>query len=310
MAVTFNEFTFPSASGCNTLVGGVWQDDAKKPAAVVQLSHGMCEYIGRYDDFARYLVSCGYAVIGHDHLGHGKSAKTADELGYFAKKDGYKLVVEDVHTVTKMANELFPDTPVFLFGHSMGSFIATAYVAKYGSLLKGAVISGTGGPNPILGIAVFITDITKLFRGERHRSKFIDNLGFGSYCKKIENPNTPKDWLTRDTAIVDKYVRDPFCTYLFTASAFRDLFKMLGAATDKKLPASVPSDLPLFYIAGKDDPVGNYGEGPTIMAERMKAAGKNATLRLYDDMRHECHNELGHEGVYKDIADFVANNLK
>lgn len=310
MAVQFSEFTFESASGCNTLTGGIWCTD-EKPKAVVQLVHGMCEYIGRYDAFARFLAEKGMAVIGNDHLGHGKSAGTAGELGFFAKKDGYALVVEDVHSITVTAQKKWPDTPIFMLGHSMGSFIAQAYLGKYGSELSGAVISGTGGPNPILGAAMLIVNTTALFRGEHYRSAFIDNLAFGSYCKRIPDSHSAKDWISSDREIVNKYTRDPYCMYTFTASAFRDLFRMIKASTDKALPERIPKQLPILYIAGTEDPVGDYGKGPRIMADRMKNAGiEDVELKLYEGMRHETLNEVGKQQVYDDVLGFIEGHIQ
>ena len=311
MSVGFTEFRFPSASGCNTLRGGIWLGDAAKPRAALQLIHGMCEHIDRYDSFARYLAENGFVVYAHDHLGHGKSIEKPDQKGFFADKDGWQLVVEDAHTVTQKIRSDYPELPVFMLGHSMGSFILEGYLAKYGEGISGAIVSGTGGPNKAVGPALALCGMIGFFNGKKHYSKFIDDLAFGKYCERIQNAATDKDWLSRDPETVQKYVDDPLCGFLFTVSGYGDLFRMIRAATDPQLPSRIPKELPMLYIAGKEDPVGNYGEGPQIMYARMRDAGiKDVALKLYDGMRHETLNEVGREQVYADLLKWLNAHME
>lgn len=308
--IKVKHFTVPSGNGTSMLHTVMWGDSNSEPKAVLQIIHGMCEYIERYDDFARYMAGHGFVVFGHDHVGHGKTAKSDIELGFFAEKDGWKLLVDDSYRVTEEIKRNYPDLPIFVLGHSMGSFVLENYLAKYGDKISGALVSGTGGSNPLGGVGIGLTKVMQKFKGSHYRSRFVDNMGFGSFCKNIENPRTAKDWLTHDTAIVDKYCADPMCMYLFTLSGYRDLFLLLKNATRKGWENEVPKQLPVIYFAGIEDPVGNYGKGVTEMYDRLKASGqKDISIKLYNGMRHETLNEVGHEAVYEDLLNWIEKRV-
>jgi alpha-beta hydrolase superfamily lysophospholipase len=301
----YSEGFYGSADGKSRIAYFIWSPETV-PAGIIQISHGMNEYIGRYSDFALFLVSHGYVVCGNDHIGHGKSAGNDDDIGYIPRRGGADALVKDVHTLTKTIKEKFPGLPVFLLGHSMGSFIARLSISKYGSELAGAVISGTGGPGQPTGLGKFVSRLAGLTGQGRKRSKLIDKMAFGSYLKKMGNGASKFAWLTRDENIVDKYTKDKYCNSIFTADGFYTLFDMLGRVSVKKWSGTVPGTLPVLLVSGDTDPVGNYGKGPQIVYSRLKAAGVgDLTLKLYPGMRHEVLNETGRQQVYQDILDWI-----
>ena len=301
------EYAFGSTTGLADIFIRSWAPaDSSKVKAIFQIAHGMAEHGERYEDFAKYLVAEGYAVFANDHIGHGKSVATDDDLGYFGERDGWLAFVNDTKLLTDLAKNEYPDKPVILFGHSMGSFIARSYAEKFGGDLAGAVFCGTSGTNPAAGVAIKLADVIAKIKGSRHRSEFINKVAFGAFNKRIEKVRTPYDWLSRDEAQVDKYIADDYCGFLFTAVGYRDMSAVLHSVSSKSWYTNLPFVLPMLLIAGKMDPVGNYGKGIEQVFRDLKATGhKNVTMKLYDDDRHEILNELDKEVVYKDVADWA-----
>lgn len=306
-----SDLSYPSKNGVDTIRAYLClPDEPIKPIAILQLSHGMCEYFERYEWFCEFLCNNGVIVCGNDHLGHGNSAKTPDDLGYFAKKDGWKFLAEDVFTLTELVKKQYPDLPVFLLGHSMGSFIARAYLNAHGGELAGAIICGTAGKNPMSGIGKMVTKLISAFKGDRYRSAFAKNLADKGRLDRCSEKRTQNDWLTKDTAIVDKYCTDPLCNYTFTVSAYYDLIKILDFINSPKGVANVPKDLPIFLISGTDDPVGEYGKGPAQTLSLLESAGcTRVSIKLYDGDRHELLNELDRTRVARDILDFIQGRI-
>ena len=299
---------FNSADGKNTVSGWIYIPDMT-PIAVVQISHGMCEYLARYEPFIQDLLELGFVVCGHDHIGHGASSRP-EEYGYFGAKNGCQNLVEDLHTMTMMVKRAYPDLPFFLFGHSMGSFIARLYSAKYNDCLTGAIFCGTGGPDPMAAMGIVACSITSLFCGRMYRSKKLDQLAFGKFNRKIENPRTSKDWLTRKPEIVDRYLADPQCTFLFTASGYKDLSKLSFSANKKSWFRGIDPDLPILLVAGEADPVGNYGIGVKEVYQNLKTAGvRDVSLKLYPDARHELVNERNYQTVFSDLTNWLFDHI-
>jgi len=271
----------------------------------------MAEHGERYEDFAKFMAGKGYAVFVNDHIGHGKSMKNYEERGYFGARDGWLGFVNDAKTLTDLAREKYPDRPVILFGHPMGSFIARSYCEKFGDQLTGAIFCGTSGKNPLAGIAISLADFIASVKGDMHRSQFINKMAFGTFNKRIENPKTEFDWLSRDEEQVDKYMKDDYCGFLFTAVGYRDMSTILHKVSGKSWYQNLPTDLPMFLIAGQMDPVGDYGKGVQQVLRDLRRTGhKEATIKLYKDDRHEILNELDKEQVYADIADWCDALLK
>ncbi len=298
----------PSSDGVHMLHVVVWE--TKEPKAIVQISHGMVEFIERYEEFARYLNGRGFLVVGNDHLGHGKTAGCEEDLGYFCDAKS-EAVVTDLYRVTKKIKKEYPSLPLFMFGHSMGSFMERRYLMTYEDELAGAVIEGTGRQLPhILFTAKLINGIVGVLKGERHRSNLMKNLAFGTYNKRIKNLRTQNDWLTRDEKIVDMYNAHAHCIFTFTVNGNKTLFDALTFIQKKDNIAKLPKELPIFIIAGGQDPVGDYGKGVIDIYKSYKKVGvKDITLKLYEEDRHELLNELDREAVYEDVANWLESKL-
>ena len=202
--ITENEYTFTSANGSTPIHVREWVPDCDINA-VVQISHGICEYAGRYAPFARYLASKGFVVVANDHLGHGQSVLSEEDLGYFGPLGSWETVVADIEQLRRLTAEKWPESPYFLLGHSMGSFLARTWLIRHPEVeLAGVILSGTGQPAaPVLAAGRMLCDADVLKNGPRHRSLDIYGMAFGSYNKKIEPRRSPYDWLTRDEAVVD-----------------------------------------------------------------------------------------------------------
>ena len=282
----------------------------QNPRAMVQISHGMCEYFLRYEGFAEYLASHGFIVFGHDHLGHGSSAATPEDLGFTASKGGAGMLIEDVHSLSLEMKAQYPHLPLFLFGHSMGSFISRAVMEIYGEDYAGSVICGTGGPETPAAAGKALASLLIKLKGERHRSAFLRGVAFAGYNKKYEKGCDKNAWLTRDTAVVEKYNADPLCAYTFTLRGYRDLFRLVEHVSREEWAKKYPAELPTLVISGEMDPVGSWGKGVRAVADRLQKAGvKDVTLTLYPEMRHEILNELGREQVWSDIEQWMEKKL-
>lgn len=305
-------FTFDSENGVKIFYYKWSPDDGVKPLAAVQIAHGMAEHAARYERFAEYLAAAGYIVYANDHRGHYKSAGRLDNTGFFAENDGWKLAVNDLHTLTGIIKKENMGLPVYLFGHSMGTFLFRNYLYIYSNEeLKGVVLSGTGGNPGILGkVGVMIAKVEKSLKGPRHRSSLLNGLSFGSFNKPFRPNRTDFDWLSRDQAEVDKYVADPYCGFVCTTSFFVD---MLGGIIDIHKPENVnktPKTLPVYFFAGEKDPVGNFSRGVTEVFNMYKNAGlKDVTCKFYKDGRHEMLNELNRDEVFADVKHWLDSHL-
>ncbi len=303
MPVLKEEFTFPSVVGDADIHAISWKPEG--PAkAVLQLVHGMAEYIDRYDGMARWFAEHGIAVYGNDHLGHGLSVNDKYPLGYFGTNNDKGFVFrDDAKQLTDIAKEQNPGVPVVLFGHSMGSFVARTYIAKYGDGLKAAVICGTAGPNPAIGAAKLATALfTKT--SPHADGKIMNSLAFGSYNKRTDK-RTGFDWLSVNEKNVDVYIDDPLCGFLFSNQGFRDLITLNDYICQDECIAGAPADLPLFFIAGSEDPVGEYGKGVQWTYEAYQKGHTDVQMKLYEGKRHEIHNEEDGEVVYQDVLNFI-----
>lgn len=278
--------------------------------AIFPIAHGMAEHKERYDEFCSFMAENGYAVMAYDHIGHGESVNSDEELGFFGARAGWRNLIEDVNSVIEFAKGEFGNKPVILFGHSMGSFIARAYTKKYGIKLAAAVFCGTSGANPAAGIAVRIADAVAKSKGDTYRSEFINTLAFGAYNKKIKPARTDFDWLSTVEEEVDKYVADKYCGFLFTACGFRDLFTLLKSVSDKSWYKGIRKELPMLLISGDADPVGEYGKGVRQVYKELKNTGHEKTsLKLYPGDRHEILNEADRQTVMEDILAWCDKQL-
>ena len=303
------EFTFLSSDGKTRLHAMQWLPEGT-PRAVLQISHGVAEHIGRYDGFARYLNEQGLAVVGHDHLGHGGSIRTKDDYGFFAQPDGNRAVLADLHAMTVHTKELYPGVPYFLLGHSMGSFYARQYLCEYGRELDGAIIMGTGfQPKALVKTAKTLCRVLAVFHGWHYRSSLVANLSFMGYNKGLEG-RTTHDWLNRDQAEVDKYLAEERCTFTFTLNAYYSMFSGILRLHDPAFLARMPKDLPLLFLSGDADPVGEQGKGVRRAIQSLKDAGVlNIESIFYPGARHELLLETNKLEVFADIAAWLDKQL-
>lgn len=297
------EFTFLSSDGKTQLHGIEWLPAEREPIAVLQISHGVAEYIGRYDAFARFLNEQGVAVVGHDHLGHGLSVTENGTPVYFGDGNTWQTVVDDIYVLHTRLKERWPDLPHILMGHSMGSFLARTYLIRYPGTVQAAIIMGTGwqGSMTITG-GLAIADLLAM-RSPCATSDFVTKLAFGSYCKNIKPLRTPFDWLSVDTENVDAYIADPMAGQDTTVGLFREMLK--GFRFNQKFSNLDKMDgrTPILLISGKADPVGDYGGGVQQTYTEFKRSGvADCTVKLYPELRHEILNEKAHrDEVFGDI---------
>lgn len=281
-------------------------DEGVQVKGIVQIAHGMAETAARYEGFAKSLTNEGFIVYANDHRGHGKTAVQVEKLGDLGE-DGFNSMVENMHELNQRIKEENHNLPIFLFGHSMGSFLTQRYICLYGSELKGAIISGSSGKQGItIDIARLIAkgEIKKI--GRAGKSNKLDKLSFGSYNNSFKPNRTAFDWLSRDNEQVDKYIDDPFCGTVFTAGFFYDFLGGLKSIADNKEIKKVPKDLPIYIFSGAKDPVGKNGKGVLKLVKTYSEHGVvDLTYKLYEDGRHEMLNETNKEEVIEDVIKWL-----
>jgi alpha-beta hydrolase superfamily lysophospholipase len=308
----YESFRFDSAVDKKSIAAYSWTA-VEKPIGVVQILHGMGEHATRYDDFANYLNGKGYLVFAEDHRGHGATAGDMAEYGYIGK-NGFSMTVEDAKTLSDIVKQKYPGLPLIILGHSYGSFLAQEYVIRYAKSIDGVIFSGSAAMHSrvmTLRAGMILSEIIAIFRGDRTKSKFIDNLAFGSYSKNLVNPLTKYDWLTTDKAIVDMYVSDEYCGGIFPLNFYVYFFGGLIKIANKNRVAKIRSDLPIMIASGVDDPVGGYGKFATELQKWYTDAGiTDITFKLYPGMRHEIINETDRAKVYTDLAEWLDEHLR
>lgn len=304
------DFYFDSRDGEHKIHAIRWIPE-ERPVCIVQIVHGMSEYIDRYDEFAGYLADKGIMVVGDDHLGHGKSVRAGEKYGYFCKEDAPTVLVRDEHRLKKMTQEQYAGVPYIILGHSMGSFITRNYLFRYGTGIDGAIIVGTGMQSKaVLLCARILAGIDGALFGADHVSKFVDKIAFGVYNKKIKSPKTPFDWLSRNEDNVRKYIDDPMCGFIFTANGFQTLFRLIRNLHDEEKLKRMPRSLPVFFLSGEDDPVGDYGRSVERVYKSFQELGmENVQMKLYPDDRHEILNEVDREDIYGDIYRWILQRI-
>lgn len=301
-----SEFYYNSSDGKTKIHAIKWVPE-NEIKAIIQISHGMLEHIERYEDFAEYMAEHGVLVAGNDHIGHGSSILDEDGRGYFGKKDGNKVLIEDMHTLMCILKNEYPDNCYFILGHSMGSFLTRQFVMYYGSEIDGAIISGTGQqPLGLIKLGMLITKIIAYFKGWSYRSKFVNFLAIGGNNNKFKPARTKFDWLTRDNDIVDDYISDERINFIFTLNGFYNMFNGMIRMNDTEKLKHIPKKLPMIFLSGENDPVGRFGKDVVKAFNIYKELGlSNVLMKLYIGDRHEILNELGREQIYEELLMWI-----
>lgn len=288
----------------------IW-DDVEGPKGILQLSHGMAEHIKRYEPLALYLNERGWIVAGHDHRGHGDTAGSVKDLGVLADSDGWTKLVDDLHLVTDALHERYSELPIYLMGHSMGSFALRHYLGIYGDLIKGAIICGTGQNASWLNqMALFLAKWESNRKGRRHPSTLMTNLSFGKFNKAFAPNETEFDWLSRDKVEVFKYIEDPYCGATFSSGFYEDFLGGLLIVGSSSHIEKVPKHMPILFISGTADPLSEGGKAIEKVANLHKMAGvKDVEVHLFKEARHELTNEINRIEVYQTIYDWLEHRF-
>lgn len=305
-----SEYYFTSSNGVNQIHTILWEPEEVR--AILQISHGMAEYIERYEPFAEFMTKHGILVVGNDHMGHGKSVKAAADRGYFAKENASEKVVEDLHEVTLRTRQEYPDLPYFLLGHSMGSFMARRYLMTYGEELNGALILGTGNqPDYVIAAGKISVKLISLIKGEHYRSKLVEEGSFAGYNKRFLPANTGLEWLSRNSENLDAYRKDEACGFIFTLNGYKTIFETLTYIKNKQNIQNIPKNLPIVFLSGAEDPVGNYGKAVNALYHQYRFSGiQDVKIKLYKDDRHEILNETDRPQVYHDILKWMRKHME
>ncbi len=309
MAIVKKEAYFNSSTGVNKIRTLIWSDTEVEPIAILQIAHGVCEHIGRYEDFAIFLASQGYIVCGNDHIGHGKSVEYEADLGFTAEKDGYRRFVDDMHILYNIMHKRYPNLPYFMFGHSMGSLCARVYAATFGSELSGLIICGTAQVPVDVNFTIdYISKVVDKF-GPRTVNHFVASMLNKVSSIQIKDKESDLDWLSVNKENVENYKNDPLCGQELSLAGVRDLAAIGILASDKTWASSLPSELPVMIISGALDPVGMNGKGPIDCADSLSAVGIEPLVIIYPCCRHEILNEDSKERVYNDVIGFMSDVL-
>lgn len=280
-----------------------WMPEVK-PIATIQIIHGMAEYIARYDEFAKYLTTLGYVVIGHDHLGHGESITANQRHGYFGQGDSVCLVLEDIHQVCQWIEERYSELPHFILGHSMGSFALRNYLQSYQPDISGAILMGTGKQATLMPFALSLTAKLNKMKPKR-KNKWVDHFAFGSFNKLFPEPSS-FNWLSKNQENVTQYENDPLTGFTFTNNGFYTLFRLVNQANQVGWADNIQKKLPLLIISGEQDPVGDFGKGPRRVAKQLAESGvKDVSLVLFSTLRHEILLETEKNEVYQAISQWI-----
>lgn len=304
------EFMFPSCDQKTALHAVEWLPEGS-PRAVLQISHGVSEYILRYGNFAAFLTARGFAVVGNDHLGHGQSVAPRAPRLYFGPAGSWNTVVDDIYALRCLEDRKFPSLPYFLLGHSMGSFLVRTYLIRYPGTVDGAILMGTGQMSPALvaaGRAIAAVESCRV--GEKNSSPVIQKLAFETYNKGFAPNRTVFDWVSSDDAAVDDYAADPNCGETPSVGLFRDMLEGIAFITKQSNVEQMDRDVPVLFVSGGEDPVGERGKGVMRAYQSFHRAGvRDLTVKIYPGARHEILNDTCRMEVYRDLAAWLLARL-
>ena len=305
-----NDITFLSSNKKTNIHAIICQPKNGQFTRIIQIIHGMCEYIERYLPFIEYLATKGFIVVGHDHLGHGQSIKNPDDLGYFGEPNPNDLLIQDIHSLRKIIVKKYPNLPYFMCGHSMGSYLLRQYICTYSKGLAGIIILGTGYMSPCESLlALGFINVLSCFKGIKHKSNLTKKISFelGPYSKyDHQKKDLNNSWISRDPEIVKKYYEDKNCQFDFTLNGYYGLVQSIRYSCDPSNVAKIKKDIPILFVSGDCDPVGNNGEGVRKSYEIMKLIGSvDVSMKLFMGCRHEVLNELNKDEVYEYILNWI-----
>lgn len=306
------ELKLLSSNGHNVLRVKIWEKEGISYCGILQISHGMQEHVDRYDEMACYFAGNGYIVVANDHLGHGRTAKSNEELGFFPAANPAECMVRDLYKVTLYMKKHYKNLPYFLLGHSMGSFLVRSYLSQYGGEINGAILVGTGNmPTAMLNLGGVLVRIFAFIFGWKHRSLFMSFLMFGDYNRKFSKDKHGKQWLTKDMKIVEAYRKDEYCMFLFTLNGVKLLIDLLLHIQKRENIEKIPKELPIRLISGDADPVGHFGKDIRRLLRQYRMAGiKSVSAKLYHDDRHELLNETDRPIVYRELYSWMGKQCK
>lgn len=306
-----NEFYYLSADGKTQIHAVEWIPD-EKPKAILQIAHGVTEYILRYEQFAEYLVEKGIMVVGNDHLGHGKSIAKDSEPMYFGPTGSWKWAVEDMYTCTKMIKEKYPEIPYYMLGFSLGSFLLRTYLIEYPGIADAAIIMGTGETPPVqIALAKFIANKEAKKVGENHTSPMIKKLTFDTYNKFFAPNRTDYDWLCSDNEGLDEYIADPMRGGNLSAGLFREMLSGMKFTSEIKNLKKMNLDIPILFISGDEDPVGEKGKGVIKAYHKFQDIGmRDVEIKLYPKLRHDILHEKCKKEIYEYVYNWIEKKLK
>ena len=305
-----NDITFLSSNKKTNIHAIICKPKNGQFTRIIQIIHGMCEYIERYLPFIEYLATKGFIVVGHDHLGHGQSIKSPDDLGYFGEPNPNDLLIQDIHSLRKIIVKKYPNLPYFMCGHSMGSYLLRQYICTYSKGLAGIIILGTGYMSPCESLlALGFINVLSCFKGIKHKSNLTKKISFelGPYSKyDHQKKDLNNSWISRDPEIVKKYYEDKNCQFDFTLNGYYGLVQSIRYSCDPSNVAKIKKDIPILFVSGDCDPVGNNGEGVRKSYEIMKLIGSvDVSMKLFMGCRHEVLNELNKDEVYEYILNWI-----
>ena len=305
-----NDITFLSSNKKTNIHAIICQPKNGQFTRIIQIIHGMCEYIERYLPFIEYLATKGFIVVGHDHLGHGQSIKSPDDLGYFGEPNPSDLLIQDIHSLRKIIVKKYPNLPYFMCGHSMGSYLLRQYICTYSKGLAGIIIIGTGYMSPCESLlALGFINVLSCFKGIKHKSNLTKKISFelGPYSKyDHQKKDLNNSWISRDPEIVKKYYEDKNCQFDFTLNGYYGLVQSIRYSCDPSNVAKIKKDIPILFVSGDCDPVGNNGEGVRKSYEILKLIGSvDVSMKLFMGCRHEVLNELNKDEVYEYILNWI-----
>ncbi|SEL96207.1 alpha/beta fold hydrolase [Parapedobacter koreensis] len=284
-----------------------YEPDRRPIKAAILLLHGMQEHSGRYNDFASYLKGQGYAVLTYDHVGHGRTAKTKAQLGFFRRKKPDQLLVSEAERMSGFIIKRFPDIPLIVMGHSMGSFVARLLLKEAAHRFDGAILMGTGGPNPLATMFLPVLYLANLVAPTK-RSRWLNKLFLTINNQKFkhEKPNDGTNWLSADLANRKAFLDDELCGVDFSNNAFFGLISLTVKATRPSGAEGIPRRMPFLFVSGSDDPIGDFGKGVEKTVKGLRDSGfEYVDMKCYPGMRHEILNEHDRQLVFHDIVEWL-----